>query len=99
MMEKFVYYNALYLIYKDLLSIKNQEIFDLYYGENMTMQEIADLKNISKSRVGMIIKNTTKLLDKYENCLLIYKHNKMLNDALSFDDVTKIKKVVKEVIK
>ena len=54
-MEKFLYYNNLYLIYKDLLNTKMQDIFDLYYGENMTMQEIADYKNISKSRVGMVI--------------------------------------------
>ncbi len=99
MMEKFVYYNELYLIYKDLLSVKNQEIFDLYYGENMTMQEIADLKNISKSRVGIIIKNTTKLLDKFESCLLIHEHNKMLNDALSLDKITDVKRIIEKVIK
>ena len=56
-MEKFIYYNNLFLIYKDLLTTKNSEIFNLYYGENLSMQEIADIKGISKSRVGIIIKN------------------------------------------
>jgi len=36
------------------------------------MQEIADIKNITKSRVGIVIKNTKKKLDKYESLLNIY---------------------------
>ena len=41
-MEKFVYYNALLDIYGFLLTPKNAQIFQLYYAENLTMQEIAD---------------------------------------------------------
>lgn len=97
-MEKFLYYNALYLIYKDLLNNHNSVIFDLYYGENMTMQEIADLKNISKSRVGIIIKKTTELLDKYEDKLKIRKNNELINKALDSNNIKEIKEILKEII-
>lgn len=98
-MEEYFYYNELYLIYKKLIKEKNRDIFDLYYGENMTMQEIADLKNISKSRVGIIIKKTIEKLNQYENSLQIHHNNKILNEILELDDINKIKDLIKELIK
>ena len=98
-MEKFLYYNELYLIYKDLISESNQEIFDLYYGENLSMQEIADMKNISKSRVGIIIKNVEKKLDNYEMNLNIHKKNNKLNEVLELTNITEIKKEIEKIIK
>lgn len=98
-MEKFIYYNDLYLIYKDLINIKNQEIFDLYYGENLSMQEIADIKNISKSRVGLVIKNVEKKLDYYEDILKIKNRNTELNNILEINDITEIKSRISEILK
>ena len=98
-MEDFIYYNELYLIYKDLLSDKIQEVFDLYYGENLTMQEIADIKGISKSRVGIIIKNTSKKLNEYENILHIYNNRRKLNELLNENDIRKMKKEIELVVK
>ena len=98
-MEKFLYYNELYLIYKDLINDFNQEVFDLYYGENLSMQEIADMKNISKSRVGTIIKNVEKKLDNYENILGINKKNNKLNKILELTNVVEIKEELEQLIK
>lgn len=98
-MEKFLYYNELYLIYKGLINNKSSEIFDLYYGENLSMQEIADIKNISKSRVGIIIKNIEKKLDNYEKVLGIYKKNNKLNDLLEENDISKLKSELDKIIK
>lgn len=98
-MEKFLYYNELYLIYKDLINDFNQEVFDLYYGENLSMQEIADMKNISKSRVGTIIKNVEKKLDNYENILGINKKNNKLNKILELTNVVEIKEELEKLIK
>ena len=99
MMEKFLYYNSLYLIYKDLLKEKSSEIFDLYYGENMTMQEIADLKGVSKSRIGLIIKNVEHKLDNFEEILKIYKKSEELNKLLNINDIREIKEKVNNIIK
>ena len=98
-MEKFVYYNELYLIYKDLLNESEQEVFDMYYGENLTMQEIADNKNISKARVGVIIKNVTKKLDKYEEVLKIYNTKNKLNELLESNEIKEIKKIINKLLK
>ena len=98
-MEKFLYYNELYLIYKDLINDKTSEIFDLYYGENLSMQEIADIKNISKSRVGIVIKNVEKKLDTLEYALRIYEKNNKLNNLLEINDINKIKEEIEKIIK
>lgn len=98
-MEKFLYYNELYLIYKNLINNKNAEIFDLYYGENLSMQEIADLKGISKSRVGIIIKNVQNKLDNLENNLKIYQRNNILKDILLLDNIDLIKNKIEDLIK
>jgi predicted DNA-binding protein YlxM (UPF0122 family) len=98
-MEKFIYYNELYLIYKGLLKNEASDIFDLYYGDNLTMQEIADLKKISKARVGVIIKNTCKKLDLYESKLGIYSKNKRLEKLIDNNDINNIKDEIKEILK
>ncbi len=98
-MEKFLYYNELYLIYKDLLNESNRDIFNLYYGENLSMQEIADLKNVSKSRIGAIIKNVQEKLDNYENILKLYEKKKILNELTNLDDINKIKNEINKILK
>ncbi len=98
-MEKYLYYNELYLIYKDLLSQKNSEIFDLYYGENMTMQEIADYKKISKARVGIIIKNVQEKLDNYDKILNLRNKNNKLKEILELDNLKLIKEKINEILK
>lgn len=98
-MEKFIYHNNLFLIYKNLLKDKSCEIFDLYYGENLSMQEIADLKGISKSRVGAIIKDIQERLEEYEKALGLYQKNVELNNLLEINDIEKIKNKIKDILK
>ncbi len=68
-MNKVLYYNELFSYYKELLTKKEQEVFSLYYEENLSMGEIALLKNISRSAVGFMIKKVTEKLDNYEKIL------------------------------
>lgn len=97
-MEKFVYYNNLFLIYKDFIKESNQEVFDLYYGDNLSMQEIADIKNLSRSRIGAIIKQTEKRLDYLEKNCNLYELKCRLQELLNIEDITEIKKGIKEII-
>ena len=97
-MEKFIYYNNLFLIYKDFIKESNQEVFDLYYGDNLSMQEIADLKNLSRSRIGAVIKETEKRLDYLENNCNLYELKCRLQELLNVEDITEIKKGIKEII-
>ncbi len=97
-MENFVYYGMLFDIYKDLLNEKVTDYFKLYYEENLTLQEIADLKKVSKSYVGNIIKKTSKKLEELENKLHIYENKEKLEKLLEIDDIKKIKEKLKEII-
>ena len=49
MMENREYLNSLFDIYAYLLTKTEQETFEDYYMEDLSLQEIADNKNISKS--------------------------------------------------
>ena len=72
-MNEFVYYGELFNIYAFLLTKKQQEIFSLYYEENLSMSEIAEYKKVSKSYIGKIISDTKKKLDYYEDNLKHYE--------------------------
>ena len=98
-MEDFVYYNDLFDIYRFTITETNQTIFTYYYAENLSMQEIADIKNISKSRVGTIIKNIEQKLDKYEEALCLYKKYNKLNELLELEDINIIKMELDKIIK
>ena len=75
-MDKFLYYNNLFSLYQKLLTPKERLIFSLYYEENLSMGEIADIKGISRSAVGKTIKIVATKLDNYEDILGIYKQRK-----------------------
>lgn len=96
-MEKYVYYGMLFDIYQKLLNERNREVFELYYDENLTLQEIADNLGVSKSYIGRIIKNTEKKLDELESKLHIYENKGKIKDVLKLNDINKIKEVLKEI--
>lgn len=78
-MKNFVYYGELYSIYGFLLTDKQQEIFSLYYDENLSLSEIAEYKNVSKSYVGKLVSDVEKKLDYYEENLKHYELLKKLD--------------------
>lgn len=97
-MEKYIYYGMLLDFYKKLLNTNSEEIFKLYYEENLTLQEIADNLNVSKSYIGKVIKETEKKLDDLESYLHLYENKKMLENALNIDDISEIKKIIRTVL-
>ncbi len=97
-MEDFVYYNYLLDIYGFLLTEKNEKIFSLYYGENLTMQEIADMLGVSKSFIGSSIKKSEKKLQELESKLQILSNQEKLRSILELNDLEKIKSKIKQII-
>lgn len=75
-MEDFVYIGELYQIYGFLLTEKQKEIFELYYNENLSLSEIAEEKNVSKSYVGKIVSEVRKKLLYCEDNI---KHYELVN--------------------
>ena len=72
-MENFIYYSQLYNIYNCLFTDKQKSILNLYYNENLSLSEISNLKNVSKSYVGKIIKESQNRLLFYEDNIGYYK--------------------------
>ena len=50
-MEKTVYMSMLFDFYGELLTDKQKEYFGLYYNENLSLGEIAEIEGISRQGV------------------------------------------------
>ncbi len=95
-MKEFVYYNDLFDIYSNLLTDKEISTFKDYYQEDLSLSEIADDREISRSAVQKTIKTVLEKLDNYEDKLRIYEKNSILKDLLDYDDMDLIKeKIIK----
>ena len=98
MMENREYLNSLFDIYKDLLTKTEQETFAYYYIEDLSLQEIADNKNISKSSVGKTLKSAIEKLEEYETILHNYETKTKIEEILLESDINKIKEKIKVIL-
>lgn len=67
--EECIHYNKLFDIYGNLLNEREKEIFALFYEEDLSLQEIAEERSVSKSAIGNAITTINKKLDTYEEKL------------------------------
>lgn len=77
------YLIVLYDYYQELLTLNQQEIFELYYFDNLSLSEIAD--NLSKSRnaIHKSLKSIESKLSEYENKLKLYQKYQQIEKILS----------------
>ena len=97
-MKEFVYYNDLFDIYFELLTEKEISTFKDYYQEDLSLSEIADNRDISRSAVQKTIKTVLEKLDNYEEKLHIYKNNSILKSALESNDINDIKTNIEKIL-
>ena len=97
-MKEFVYYNDLFDIYGKLLTLKEQDSFRDYYQEDLSLAEIAEIKNISRAAVQKTIKNVLEKLDYYEDILGVVKKNNEIKKILENLDNENIKKKIEEIL-
>ncbi len=92
--------NLLFDFYGSLLTEHQNEILNDYYNEDLSMAEIAENNNVSKSAVSDIIKRSLLQLQEYEDKLKLIKQTKSLDDLI--DKMVKDKipdKYIKELKK
>ena len=94
MMENREYLNSLFDIYKELLTPKEQVAFMEHYMEDLSMPEIEDNLNVSKSNIGMIVKRAEQKLNDYENKLHIFAKNQKIKEALLKKKYKLIEKII-----
>jgi len=97
-MDKLLYLNNLYDIYKDLLTEKQQNYFENYYFDNLSLAEIADNYDISRNAVHNQIKIIEERLMELEDKLKInYKKEKILeliNKKIDEKTIEEIKRIL-----
>ncbi|WP_129597303.1 YlxM family DNA-binding protein [Anaerophilus nitritogenes] len=94
MFDKILQMSLLYDFYGQLLTGKQQEILELYYGNDFSLGEISEELGVSRQAIYDTIKRTEKLLFGYEEKLgLLQKfllNKKQVEEILSI--VEKIEK-------
>ena len=92
-----IYISFLYDYYGVLLTEKQQEYFEDYYFNNLTLQEIADNNNVSKKAIHKIIKDINTKLEYYEEKLNLYENSKKIKELIK--DIDKeMKERIEELI-
>ena len=97
-MEEFVYYNDLFDIYADLLTDNEKNTFKDYYQEDLSLSEIADEKNVSRSAIQKTVKNVIDKLNYYESMLHIHEKNSKVIELLDLNNIDDLKTGIREVL-
>ncbi len=97
-MDRFLHYNNLFSIYKDLLTDKEKEMFSMYYQDDLSMSEIADNEEVSRSRVGNVIKTVEEKLDNYESIIHKQKMLDSIQKCIKMSDLEEIRANLERII-
>jgi predicted DNA-binding protein YlxM (UPF0122 family) len=92
MINKTVYWNDLYDYYGSLLTDNQRSIFEDYYFDDLTLQEIADNNKVSKNAIHKTLVGIASKLEYYEEKL---SYNKKVEKV---KEIIKDEKVLKEVL-
>ena len=77
-LENKIRINSLLDFYGSLLTITQQKMISLYYGEDLSLGEISEIEGVSRNAVFDSIKKGTTLLESIESKLhLLEKEEKM----------------------
>lgn len=95
--ENTVYLTNLYEIYNCLLTEKQKKYFEEYFFENLTLSEISENYDISRTAVHKKIKETIKKIEDYEAKLKIYQKQKLIRSIIENTDI-KTKKKIEEIL-
>ncbi len=101
-MEKFTKISLLLDIYGNLLKGRRKEVLNLYYNEDYSLTEIAEIYNITKQGVRDFLLKGEKELLEYENSLNIlenkFEMDDILNNLLESEDLENIKTNLQKLI-
>ncbi len=95
-MDKILENTLLFDYYGALLTEKQYSTYEMYFSEDLTLQEIANIQETSKQAVSDLLKRTSKNLKDIEDKLkLVEKHEtirKELNNLFEIIDNSDFKK-------
>ncbi|MEG0328648.1 MAG: YlxM family DNA-binding protein [Erysipelothrix sp.] len=97
--EKAILLNQLFDYYEPLLTQKQKEVFRMYYHEDLSYQEIADIQEISRAAVYDNLNRTSNLLEDYEKKLGVAKRYQTLFNKLNELNDSRVNQILDEFIK
>ena len=83
-MKKLVEVGILFDYYGSLLSERQRSMVDKYYNEDLSLNEIGDLYDVSKQAVSENIKRAERRLYSFENKLHLKKRSERTTEFLEF---------------
>ena len=97
-MDKNIKISILCQIYGKLLTEKQYQVLDDYYNNDLSLSEIAENLNISRTAVFNAIKNVTEKLTEYEEKLKLLQKQTILKETIDLEDITKIKQKITNIL-
>lgn len=96
-MDKRTYLTILYDYYSELFNDHQRTIFEDYYFHNLSLSEISENHNITRSAIHKTIKAITDKLEEYEHILKLYKKGIIIDKIINQIDDEKLKKKLEEL--
>ena len=87
-MEKFVEQTLLYDFYGELLTERQQQVYESVVLEDYSLSEIAQMKGISRQGVHDLVKRCQKILEGYEAKLHLVEKFLSVKEKISLIDKT-----------
>ena len=101
-LENFVYVNELLMLYGSVLTSRQLLIMEDYYKYNLSINEIAENKKITKSAVSDALKVALKKLGELEKKIgfkaYISKTEQILREIVTYDISDKIKEEIDKLL-
>ncbi len=93
--------NILLDYYGDLLTEHQLKILNDYFVEDLSMAEIAEINDVSKSAISDLINRSINQLNDYESKLMLIKQAKLIDSLIEkMDNDSRVdKKYIKELRK
>lgn len=88
----------LYEIYKNLLNEREKSYFEYYYFEDYSLNEIAELNNVSKAYASKFLNKVTNKIINFERSLSINNKNVKIREILTKIDDNAIKNSIEEFL-
>jgi len=88
----------LYDYYSGLLTDKQQEYFEDYYFNNLSLSEISENNDVSRNAVHKQIKEVEEKLNYYEEKLNLLDKNKKISEILKNCSDVKLVKQIENLI-
>lgn len=97
-MDKKLYLVNLYDYYGVLLTEKQQQYFENYYFDDLSLGEIAENDNVSRNAVHGQLKNVEERLQFYEKSLHLYENRNKILTLLNQISETEVAKEIEQYI-